>query len=55
MNHSVLIVESDVPEGMTLREWRARRTPARQQPRLVRLVRRGRETRRRLPGLARTD
>jgi hypothetical protein len=36
----VLTVESDVPEGMTLREWRRSRTPARKRPPLVRLVRR---------------
>jgi hypothetical protein len=36
----VLTVESDVPEGMTLREWRRGRTPARKPPPLVRLVRR---------------
>jgi hypothetical protein len=36
----VLIVESDVPEGMTLREWRRSRTPPRKRPPLVRLVRR---------------
>ena len=40
MIHSRLIVESDAPVGMTLREWRASRTPARQRPLLMRLVRR---------------
>ncbi len=43
---TVLVVESDVPEGMTLREWRASRTPARERPPLVRLVRRIRSRRR---------
>ena len=51
---TVLVVESDVPEGMTLREWRARRTPARERPRLVRLVRRVRSRRRLEPIRART-
>jgi hypothetical protein len=37
---TVITVESDVPEGMTLREWRRSRTPARKHPPLVRLVRR---------------
>ena len=36
----VLTVECDVPEGMTLREWRRSRTPARKRSPLVRLLRR---------------
>ena len=36
----VLIIESDIPEGMTLREWRRTRIPPRGRPVLVRLVRR---------------
>jgi hypothetical protein len=45
----VVIVESDVPEGMTLREWRVSRTPARERPPLVRLVRRVCRTQRVVP------
>jgi hypothetical protein len=40
MTPHILVVESDVPEGMTLCEWRRSRTPARAHPPLVRLVRR---------------
>ena len=36
----MLIIESDIPEGMTLREWRRTRVPSRERPALVRLVRR---------------
>jgi len=36
----MLVVECEVPEGMTLREWRWSRAPARERPLLVRHVRR---------------
>jgi hypothetical protein len=39
MHPNIIVIESDVPEGMTLREWRRTRTPARKSPPLVRLVR----------------
>jgi hypothetical protein len=35
-----LMIECDVPEGMTLREWSRARHPARERPALVRVVRR---------------
>jgi hypothetical protein len=36
----VVIIESDIPEGMTLREWRRTHIPPRGRPMLVRLARR---------------
>jgi hypothetical protein len=42
----VLVIECDIPDGVTLSEWRRTRIPSRGRPALVRLVRRLRSTKR---------